>query len=76
MHRLLIVDIALVYAEELVEILGGIDRITHPVDITDIELITLIYLDIDTQGLLVDIVYRITHNSGVAVASRVIEVEK
>ena len=76
MHRLLVVDIARLDAEKIVEILGGVDRVTHPPYIADIELLALVNLYVDAEGLVVDNVDRVANDGGITVAARVVEVEQ
>ena len=76
MQRLLVVDVARVYAEHAFEVRGLVYRVTHPVDVANIESVALLNLDIEAKGLVVDKVYRVTHNVGIAVALRIVEVEQ
>ena len=74
-QRLLVVDVARLYAEHCLETLCLVDRVTHPVDVTHIEAVTLRYFDVDTKSHIVDKVDRVTHDVGIAETLRVVEVE-
>ena len=76
MHRLLVVCIAGLDAEDLLQFLGGVDRVADPLDVADVELVALREVDVYAYALGVDGVDRVREDRGVAVALRVVEVDE
>ena len=74
--RLLVVNITAIYREQLLQILGFITRVTNPRDIADVVFVTLLYLDVQTDTLLVDSVERVGDDMGISITLRVVEVDK
>ena len=75
-HRLLVVHIALIHAEELIQVVGRIDRVTHPSNVANVELIALREVEVDADCLIVNLIDRIRQDGCVTITARVIEVEQ
>ena len=75
-HRLLIVDVALLDAEHLLQPFGFIDRVAHPRDVADVVFVAFRHFEVDAQPFFVDRVDRVAYDGGIAVAPRVVEVDQ
>ena len=68
----LVVHVALLHIEQTRQIVGWVNGITYPLDVTDIILLTLIYLYIDIYMLWINIPYTIFQNNSITISIFVI----
>ncbi len=73
--QLLVVDIARVYAEHIVQHLGRIHGVAHPVDVADIVFFALFHLKIHIDFAVVIFHHAVFHDACVAIAEFVILVD-
>ena len=50
-NQLLVIDIALLHAEVVVQHIRGIERVTNPLDVTDVIALTLVHGDVDIHAV-------------------------
>ena len=62
----LVVDVTLLHAEHLVEVVGGIDCITHPGNVAEIIALAFVHLDKDVDMILVSIPHGVFQDDGIA----------
>ena len=74
-HELLIVDVAGLHAEVVVEHLGGIDGVAYPRYILDVVFASFVDGDVDVDGLFVVRHNAVGHNTGVTEAFLVVFLE-
>ena len=76
MHRLLVVEVTGLHTEHLFELLGSVNRVTHPLYVANIVLITLGKFNVYTKLLVVDIIHRVANDISITIAMGIIEVEQ
>ena len=75
-HGFLVVGVARMHAEHVLQLLGVVDRVAHPRDVADVVFVALREVDVDAEAFLVDRVDRVAQDGGVAEALRVVEVDQ
>ena len=71
-HELLVVDVALLHAEHLVQVVGRIDGVAHPCYVAYIIFLALVHLQANADVLVVDVPHAVADDGSVAVAILVI----
>ena len=76
LQELLVIDVALLHAQELVQVVCGIDGVTHPGNVANVVALALIHLYIDVDMLLVNVPNGVFQDDGIAEAQFVILLNK
>ena len=75
-HKLLVVDVALLHAEHGSEIVGAVYRVAHPCDVAHVVLLAFVHLHAHAHVPVVDVPHRVAHDVCVAVAQLVVLVDE
>ena len=75
-QEFLVIYIALLHAEHGIQIVGSIYGVAHPVDIADKVALTLIYLDIYVDVLLVEVAYAVFQDLRITITILVVFVDE
>ena len=68
----LVVDVTLLHAQLIVEVCRRVERVSHPLDVADVVLLTFLHPDDDVDRALVVGAYAVVDDAGVAVAELVV----